>query len=1132
MDRSPSVSAGNIRSAGAVREGMEEYGLVEVWRHRHPTAREYSFHSQVHDSFFRIDLVLLSSSLLCRVEVCLYLPHSISDHSPLKVVMDLPEVLPPDHRWRLNPGYLASEEFVAMVGSQIDEYLVHNDPSSSTLDFVWEALKATLQGYIISHSVAYKKKCCARVLDLELELRQAETEDYKNCSAKSRERVVRIRHDLNMISASKAENALLRTRSRYYARGDKAGKLLAWQLWKAELERHIAGICVPESDPSGDSKVTNKEFASYYSSRYSSESNFQRSRDCMSQFLDTLPIPVLAEEDKSHIDQLISTEEIIAAIGELQSGSLPRTLRQALITVLPKQGKDPTLCSLYHPISLLNVDFKILAKILVHRMEIHLPGLIHPDQTGYILHRHSTDNVRRLLNIIHYSGLSGDDRVAVSLDVEKAFDCVEWDYLLEISYYAAADELSDRLKFPSFFRTVPHGKYQSISFTKLLLHFGWTWVGFLVEGTDYGELTTQSLKAELAKTNVCIGFLETIPTVYSARRINHIVDVIKKSSVSVIMIICFEAYLIPLMEEVSRQNVTGKTWVTSASSSTSKDLFKTHRARTLTGTIGFALYKSDIPGFRDFLLNLHPFTTQHNLYIDIFWEDTFGCKWPHTYQAMATNKLSKDVKLCTGTENLQELNISFLDVSQSRATYCVYNAVYAAAHALHELYMCRPGGGPFFNGTCANVHDFEPWQLLHYIKNVHFKNKLGDHIYFDDDGNGLPVFDILNWQLTPDGIFKYVDVGRIDFRSPPGKELIINSSALMWNGGQVQVPRSVCSESCPPGYRKVVRQEEPVCCFDCILCSEGEISNQTDSIECMECPHNHYSNGRRDECIPKSIEFLSYKEPLGAILASISILSSLIPSAILCTFVRHHDTPIVKANNRELSYFLLLALVLCFLCCLIFIGQPVLATCMLRQTAFGVIFAFSVSCVLAKTIMVVIAFNATKPNSNLKKWVGHKLSNTIVFVCTLLQVIICTVWLASSPPFPEQNMKSETRKIIIQCNAGSTLAFWFMLGYMGMLAIISFIVAFLARNLPDSFNEAKFITFSMLVFVCVWLSFIPAYLSTKGKYMVAVEIFAILASSTGLLGCIFFPKVYIIVLRPEMNTREFLMGKGTFTNKK
>ncbi|XP_050991644.1 extracellular calcium-sensing receptor-like [Labeo rohita] len=694
-----------------------------------------------------------------------------------------------------------------------------------------------------------------------------------------------------------------------------------------------------------------------------------------------------------------------------------------------------------------------------------------------------------------------------------------------VSYFATCSCLSDRKKYPSFFRTIPSDAFQVRAMVQILRHFGWTWVGLLYSDDDYGIHASQSFHQDVQLFGGCVDFSEMLPRDNNRRDIQNILAVIQASTARVVVVFSTEAYLLPLMDEVALQNVTGKQWIASEAWATSP-VFHTQRLLPfLGGTLGIAIRRGEIQGLREFLYYLRPDNNPKNNMIRIFWENMFGCNFE---TGSRKTEAEWKRKACTGQEDLSSTDTPYTDVSELRASYNAYKAVYALAHALHDLMQCEKGRGPFSGNSCADIINLQPWQVVHYLQKVNFTTSFGDHVSFDKNGDALAIYDVMNWQPNSDGAIRVSTVGVVNEGATEGRVLTLDEDAIFWNFENKKPPRSVCSESCPPGTRRARKKGLPICCFDCLPCGDGEISNITDAIECTPCQDEFWSNQNKNQCVPKEVEFLSYEEPLGISLTTASLLGTCICALVMVIFSHHRNTPVVRANNSELSFLLLLSLKLCFLCVLLFIGRPQLWTCQLRHAAFGISFVLCVSSILVKTMVVIAIFKSSRPEGkNAMKWFGAAQQRGTVMTLTALQIVICTVWLTTASPTPYKNSQYITSKIVYECAIGSMAGFSMLLGYIGLLAAASFLLAFLARNLPDNFNEAKFITFSMLIFCAVWIAFVPAYVSSPGKYAVAVEIFAILASSFGLLVAIFAPKCYIILLHPERNTKKAIMGRAT-----
>ncbi|XP_070586525.1 vomeronasal type-2 receptor 26-like [Erythrolamprus reginae] len=698
--------------------------------------------------------------------------------------------------------------------------------------------------------------------------------------------------------------------------------------------------------------------------------------------------------------------------------------------------------------------------------------------------------------------------------------------------YGPPPSMHGKTEIPFYYHMVPDEEFHFRGILQLLLHFKWTWIGILVKGYG-GAKFEQLIFSWLSLHGICIAFLEQLQTIH----INNVDDGLKwlvetfyvftNSKANVVIIndkyvlhLRWLLYL-PEMEMVSIKP-KGKVWIIASQMTLASYFYqKSWDIQVLHGALSFAAFSNEVEGFQHFLQARNHFLfSRQDGFIKDMWEQAFGCEFADQSANVETEGI------CTGKEKLETLPGAFFEMRMTSPSYSIYNAVYAVAHALHNLQVHQQQYIRRLSGKKPNFQDVQPWQLHFFLKRIAFNNSIGNEISFHENGELVTGLDIENWVTFPNQSIHRVKVGKLDPWAAEDQMFTIHEEVITWPSTFNQgIPISMCTESCLPGYFKRKQEGKPFCCYDCHQCPKETMSSQKDMDNCMKCPEGQYPNKDQDSCLPKRVSFLSYEEPTGISLVILAIFLFLCTSVVLATFLKYHHTPIVKANNRNLTYVLLTSLLLCFLCSLQFVVAPCNIICLFRQISFGIIFSVAVSCVLAKTITVVLAFMATKPGSRMRNWVGRGLATSIVLSGSLIQVGICTVWLFTYPPFPDIDTHSEIEETILQCNEGSSTMFYCVLGYMGFLASVSFTVAFFSRNLPSSFNEAKCLTFSMLIFCSVWLSFVPSYLSTKGKYMVAVEVFSIFASSAGLLVCIYFPKCYIIICKPQLNNREQLIKR-------
>ena len=677
-----------------------------------------------------------------------------------------------------------------------------------------------------------------------------------------------------------------------------------------------------------------------------------------------------------------------------------------------------------------------------------------------------------------------------------------------ISYAATSDELSSSA-YPSFFRTVPPDRFQSKVMLDIAKYFHWTYVAAIAADDAYGRSGIEFFRKHSKLQGICIAYDNFIP-ISDERdaKIKTIIGELKQmENVGVIVLYCDRTYALNVLKEANRQGLEGRIWVASeAWGNEDNVIHKEELQPVLKGTLGVVFTDITVPSYKKYLLS-RTSLYRSNPWWRVFWENQYECTFNVT-PSTASNKT-----LCSDDLNVTE-DIFDKELHHSMTTY-VINAVYAIAHALDAIFKCKFSS----TGHCPQTKPFvEPRDVLEYLKKVNFSTETSS-VFFDENGDSSATYSIINYRVENDTGGRVETVGTWE-----AQRLNLNSSAIVWNNGMTgKIPRSVCSETCKPGFRQT---EQINCCWQCIKCSQDTISIVHGSRNCTPCPADYISNEERTKCQAIPVERILWGDPIGMVITFFACLGVVATALVGAVFIWRNNTPIVKASNRELSYLLLFSIGMTYLWALINLAEPNAFICPVSVAWLDVFYTIAVVVLGVKTKRIVHLFEHRVPRSELTKGFIEKRKHILIIVGILgLDVLILLVWFLVDPPHPEID-KSVRTSYYLGCKVTSTVAGSFcrylLVAILVTMSLVCCYFAFKSRKLPHNFNESKFIAFALYVLVISWVAFYPVFWTVRGKFTVVVSGSSSIISASGLLVCIFVPKMYIILLHPEKNTVAYM----------
>ncbi|XP_034028783.1 metabotropic glutamate receptor 4-like [Thalassophryne amazonica] len=677
----------------------------------------------------------------------------------------------------------------------------------------------------------------------------------------------------------------------------------------------------------------------------------------------------------------------------------------------------------------------------------------------------------------------------------------------QVSYASTAPELSDNTRYDFFSRVVPPDTYQAQAMVDIVKALRWNYVSTVASEGNYGESGVDAfIQKSREDGGLCISQSVKIPREPRPGEFDKIIQRLSENpNARVVIIFANEDDIRRLLQAAKKANQTGHfIWVGSDSWG-SKIAPILNQEEMAEGAVTILPKRQSIRGFDRYFISRTLENNRRNIWFAEFWENNFQCKL-----SRHAPKKGSGIKKCTNHERIGKDS----SYEQEGKVQFVIDAVYAMAHALHNMHkdLC-----PGKVGLCSKMDTINGTLLLKYIRSVNFTGIAGTPLVFNVNGDAPGRYEIYQYQIT-NNTTEYKIIGHWT------DQLHLDIHEMQWPGGTQDVPSSICSQPCHPGQRKKTVKGIP-CCWHCENCDGYQY--QADTYTCKMCRFDLRPNENHTGCNPIPIVKLEWSSPWAVIPVLIAVLGIIATLFVVTTFIRYNDTPIVKASGRELSYVLLTGIFLCYATTFLMISAPDVVICSLRRIFLGLGMSISYAALLTKTNRIYRIFEQGKMSVSAPRFISPASQLVITFSLISVQLLGVCIWFGVDPSqaiidYEDQRTSNpEMARGVLKCDI-SDLSLICLLGYSMLLMVTCTVYAIKTRGVPETFNEAKPIGFTMYTTCIVWLAFIPIFFGTsqsaeKMYIQTTTLTISVSLSASVSLGMLYMPKVYVVLVHPEQN---------------